>query len=390
MSALKTTINFLPSWANAPQAKRLPVFPETKSTSELSTFLACQVRHFYSYGLRRRPLHESAALGFGTLWHLGMAAWWKPGQDAAERFTSAVEAMTSDAVDPFMLVTLTELMRGYTARWSDAGYTAVAIEVEYAMPLVNPDTGEAHPTIGLMGIIDKVVVDATDKPHVMEHKSTQSEIDSGASYWDGVRTLDAQVSGYLDGARSLGYAVDDVIWDVVRKPTLKPYKATPEEERKYTQEKSRACKGCKKNPGVTHEEMVDDVAVSCVDGRIVTDAGGKLYATMRENDETPTEYGERIGADIAANPAKYFARGPIVRLEADELRHRRDTWHEIRQMADVAAAGWRVHNRFACRDFGGCDFRAVCEGRASIDDDTLFTKKTPRMQQIAHGEGETR
>lgn len=350
MSALQCTVTYLPSWEHAPRAKRLPVFPETKSTSELSTWLACQVRHFYSYGLRRRPRVTSEALDFGTLWHLGMAAWWKPGQSIAERFSSAVDAMTTE--HEFMLATLMELMRGYTARWGDAEYRAVAIEVEYAMPLVNPDSNETHPTIGLMGIIDKVVVDGAGKPHVMEHKTTASDIDSGASYWDGVRTLDAQVSGYLDGARSLGYAVDDVIWDVVRKPTLKPYKATPEESRKYKKD-------------------------------------GTLYANQRAEDETPEEYGARIAADIAENPAKYFARGPIVRLEEDELRHRRDTWHSVRQMADVSAAGWRVHNRFACRDFGGCDFKEVCEGRASIDDETKFVTKSPRMQQIARGQGET-
>jgi len=356
MSALKTTIDFLPSWKNAPHARSLPIFQETKSNSELSAWLACQVRHLYSYGLRRKPRHESEALSFGTLWHLGMAAWWKPGQTPVDRFSAAVDAMATD--NAFMLATLTELMRGYTARWADAGYTAVAIEVEYAMPLVSPDTGETHPTIGLMGIIDKVVRDARQKHHVMEHKSTGSDIDTGASYWDAVRTLDAQVSGYLDGARSLGYEdIDDVIWDVVRKPTLKPYKATPEEERKYT-------KPTKKDPEP------------------------RLYASQRIEDETPEKYGARIAEDIAANPAKYFARGPIVRLEADELRHRRDTWHAIRQMADVAAAGWRVHNRFACRDFGGCDFKAVCEGRASIEDDTLFTTKAPRMQLNARGEGE--
>lgn len=351
MSALACTVNFLPSWENASdpcdRARHLPVFQETKSNSELSTFLACQVRHRYSYGLRRKPRIAFEALDFGSLWHLGMAAWWKPGQEPADRFTSAVEAMTTDAVSPFMLATLTELMRGYTARWSDAQYTSVAIEVEFSMPLVNPDTDETHPTVGLMGIIDKIVIDGADKSHVMEHKSTQSEIDTGASYWDHVRTLDAQVSGYLDGARALGYDVADVIYDVVRKPTLRPYKATPEEDRKYT-------KPTKKDPEP------------------------RLYATQRENDETPEEYGLRIQADIAANPAKYFARGPIVRLEADELRHRRDTWHTVRQMADVTAAGWAVHNRFACDQFSGCEFKDVCEGRASIEDETRFITKAPR------------
>lgn len=360
--SLPATINYLPSWANATDPSdvprlaktHLPVFQETKSNSELSAWLACQVRHFYSYVLRKRSRLANEALDFGTLWHLGMAAWWKPNLTAQERFSDAVDAMTSDDVDPFMLVTLTELMRGYTARWCDAPYVALAIEIEGAMPLINPDTGEAHPTIGLMGVLDKIVSDG--RLHVMEHKTTGSDIESGSSYWDRVRTLDAQVSTYLDLARTLGFDVEDVIYDVVRKPTIKPLKATPEEKRKYT-------KPTKKDPEP------------------------RLYANQRLADETPEEYGARVRADILENPGDYFARGPIVRLEADELRHRRDTWHAIRQMADVERAGWRVHNRFACGDFGGCEFRAVCEGRASIADEMQFVTKTPRMQLNARGGG---
>ena len=322
----------------------LPVL-QTKSNSELSTWLACQMRHFYSYGMRRKPARTAEALDFGTLWHLGMAAWWKPNQTPEERFAAAVEAMATD--NAMTLATLTELMRGYTARWSDARYTAVAIEREFSMPLVNPDTGDVHPTVGLMGILDKVVREPGSIDHVLEHKTTASDIESGSSYWDRVRTLDSQVSGYMDGARALGFDVVDCIYDVVRKPTIKPYKATPEESRKYKKD-------------------------------------GTLYANQRETDETPEEYAVRLAADIAENPGKYYARGTIVRLEADELRHRRDTWSIVAQMS----TGLRpVHNRFACGDFGGCDFKAVCEGRADINDPTLFVTKESRAAVIARGKG---
>lgn len=350
MTVDSSVIRYLPSWEFATDPSdepkhRLPVFTETKSNSELSAFLACQVRHWFSYGLRRKPRTTSEPLTFGVLWHEGLAAWWTPGLSPAERFEAGAAAMDKDGVNPFTLVVLTELLLGYTARWEDSPYVAVAIEREFTMPLVNPDTGETHPTIGLLGILDKVVFDG--RHHVMEHKTTQSDIDIGSSYWDRVRTLDAQVSMYLDGGRALGFDVNDVIYDVVRKPTLKPYKATPEEDRKYT-------KPTKKDPVP------------------------RLYASQRLEDETPEAYALRIRADILENPAKYFARGTIVRLESDELRHRRDTWHTVRQMREAELAGWRVHNRFACSDFGGCDFREVCEGRASIDDDTYFTNKERR------------
>jgi hypothetical protein len=341
VSALKTTVTFLPSWhAETERARHLPLYTETKSNSELSTWLACQVRHHYSYGLRRKPRVTSDALSFGTLWHEGMAAWWGAAGD--DRLLAGLAAFAG--ASPFVLETLTRLLIGYTARWGEAGYTAVAIEQEFTTALVNPDTGETHPTIGLLGILDKVVTDTAGTPHVMEHKTSSADISTGASYWDRVRTLDAQVSGYIDGARSLGFDVPDVIYDVVAKPTIKPLKATPEEKRKYT-------KPTKANPEP------------------------RLYANQRIEDETPEAYGERLSKDIAENPHEYFARGTIVRLEADELRHRRDTWEMVRQMRAIERP---VHNRFACDQFSGCSYREVCEGRADIMDEMKFVTKEPR------------
>ena len=43
--------------------------------------------------------------------------------------------------------------------------------------------------------------------------------------------IDGQVSGYYVGASTLGYEVDVCLYDVIRKPTIRPYKATPEESR---------------------------------------------------------------------------------------------------------------------------------------------------------------
>jgi hypothetical protein len=212
----------------------------------------------------------------------------------------------------------------------------------------------------------------------VEHKSTSLEIGQGSSYWRRL-LLDGQVSTYKTGVRAFGYEPVGTLYDVVRKVQLRPQLATPVEERKYTQPKDRACKECKKkNPTpAPHVEKVgegDDARdVACIDGRIVTDPGGKLYANLRERDETPDEYRERVRADIAANPDKYFQRGLVVRLEQEERDAAKDAWELARQIRDSQLEGRWPRNPEACDSYGAmCAFWSVCTGETTIDDPTRF------------------
>src|SRR5690606_34963330 len=201
------------------------------------------------------------------------------------RLVAGIEAMRAGEVyDPYALVMAEELLVAYTARWGDSGLEAVAVEAEFNMPLTNPETGAASRTFRRGGKIDAVVRSPDGALHIVEHKTTASDIEQGSTYWRKVQALDTQVSTYMAGARSLGFDVVDCIYDVVRKPALKPLKATPVESRKYT-------------------------------------AKGFLYANQREADETPEEYRTRLRADICERTERYFARGQIVRLAEDERDH---------------------------------------------------------------------
>lgn len=227
--------------------------------------------------------------------------------------------------------------------------------------------------------------------YVTEHKTTAYEIGSGSTYWQRLK-LDSQVSNYLVGARALGHEPAGVLYDVVRKVRLEPYKATPEELRKYTEPKSRACKECRKKspaPG-PHVETVDDAEVECVDGRIVTDPGGRLYASMRAEDETPEEYRMRVRADIGANPEKYFQRGTIVRLEEEERDAAADTWAIAEQIRASQKSGrWR-RNLDTCDSFGSfCAYWSVCTGEADIGDPTRFrdAKEHEELDEVVEDNG---
>lgn len=334
------------------------------TNSEFREARACLRRHHFKYGLKRRPRTNAEPLTFGTLFHKGQEAWhslWN--RPAEERYNAAIEAIRAAAVkaaergeplSEYAIVTCEELTLGYTARWGDDSFRTIAVERSFEMPLVNPATGAASRTFQLGGKVDAIVQTPDGKLHVLEHKTTGSDIELGSLYWEKVRALDTQVSQYIAGAKAIGFDVEDCIYDVVRKPGIKPLKATPEESRKYTKPK-----------------MKDGVVVE----------PSRLYADQRETDETPEEFRFRLRQDILARPDRYFARGTVVRLEAEERDHAFDVWQAAKMINEAERSGYRPKNPDACASFGGCLYLPVCSGQASINDDRIF-----RTADVAHEE----
>lgn len=365
------------------------------SNSEIRTFRRCAREHHFAYRLRRRPKEKAAALRFGTLLHVALEAWWKCTGNAEARFVAAIEALrASGESDAFDLVKAEELMLGYTARWGEEAYETIAVEEQFDAPLVNPATGAESRTFRLGGKLD-AIVRRTHKS-LLEHKSTSEDISDGADYWRVVSALDSQVSGYMPGARALGHDVLDCIYDVIRKPGIQQLEATPVENRKYKVMRDKACPECKKKnaPPAPHmievgkadsepgEEASEPRIVECRGGRVVTDPGGQLYANLRDRDETPEEFRLRLREKIGEAPTKYFARGTVVRLEADERDHAFDTWQYARLIREAELEQRFPRNPDACRRYGRfCDYFPVCSGESSIDDDNRF-----RTAETAHEE----
>lgn len=359
------------------------------TNSELREARACLRRHRFKYILRRRPLVGAEPLTFGTLFHVGQEVLWTGPGPLDEKLDSAISAIRKAAdeamakgerVNAYTVVTIEELTVAYVAKWSDSNLRAVAVEQTFDLPLVNPETGRESRTFRLGGKFDGVVVDEEGRLHVLEHKTTASDLEFGSLYWAKVKALDTQVSHYIAGAKAAGYDVEDCIYDVVRKPGIRPLKATPAEERKYTEPKSKACPACKKKGGAeTAPHEVDGLL--CTEGRIITDPGGRLYKNQREADETPEEFRDRLAAQIVERPERYFARGTVVRLEAEEREFAFDIWQAAKLLNEAERSGYAPKNPDACSTFGTCEYLQVCSGEASIDDDTLYrTASTPHEE----------
>lgn len=289
---------------------------ELLTHSRLSCFRSCPRRHLlrYEYGLR--PEIEGHALRVGKAFHAAV--------EAAAKGVNVDVAIEAGLDDPYDLALVAAMFDGHERRWTEYPVTHVAAELPFDLPLVNPTTGRAAPKWRLAGKIDRIVRLEDGRLALMEYKSTSRDFAPGADYWTKLH-LDQQLSIYVIAAREMGYDVATVLYDVTRRPALRPYKATPTEARKFTKD-------------------------------------GRLYANQRENDETSEEYAARVAADIAEKPDHYFARIEIARLDQDLDECRAELWSQASALRDAKRMGRWYRNPDAC--FGQsfkCDFVPVCQ-----------------------------
>ena len=311
------------------------------TASRLRTVRDCARKEYLSYVERWRPAQEPEYFRVGTLVHLGLEAWTivRAAHDEGA-LEAALAAVAGKAFDAFEQVRVDELLRGYDLRWRDEPFELVAVEQEFRTKLLNPETFAASRTWEAAGKIDGILL-VGGRKLILEHKTAGEEIsDPTGSYWLKLQ-MDHQVSIYFLGAESLGHQVEGCLYDVLRKPALRPYLATPPEQRKYTQEKRDKKTG----------ELLEPA---------------RLYANQHAEDETPFDYGVRVRAEIEGNPDRYYARREIPRMNSQVEEFMYDAWAQANAMREIHRAAERKgplavpRNPEACFRFGSCPYWEIC------------------------------
>lgn len=299
------------------------------TNSRINAFATCPRKHDLQYNQRIRPISKPYPLRFGTLVHIGLESWWKHTINrmaaVAKAFADAIQADTHDDYDQWDLIKATELLAGYDARWSADEWETIHVEHEFRLPILGQHT--------LGGKLDALARKrSTGDVYVIEHKTSSEDISPGSNYWRRL-ILDSQVSTYDRAAKDLGHGPSGVLYDVLSSDLPKPYKATPEEKRKYTK-------------------------------------AGKLYANQREEDEPADEYRARVRAYIADNPDLVYQRATVARTEADEAEAREDLefWAKA-----IIRGGYAAKNPKSCKTFGyECPYIPICTRVSSAEDRTLY------------------
>lgn len=309
------------------------------TVSRLKAFRSCARKHDLRYVKKFVPAARKESLSIGTLFHKGLEAWWNM-NDLGFALSMIAASAHQMGVDDEITVRVSEMVRGYVNSWAPVRdqYEVVGVEQEFHCALINPDTMAASHTWEIAGKLDLVLREkATGFKVLVEHKTTSDDISDDSAHYFKKLALDAQLSMYHVGGESLGHSFEKIIYDVTSKPTTKRKLATPIEDRKYT-------------------------------------AAGKLYANQRETDETLTEFAERIRADIAERPERYYRRVETVRLENEILESMRDVWHDARIIRESEIAGRAPRNPDACTQFGTCEYFDVCALGVDPEKSTMFRK----------------
>lgn len=203
------------------------------------------------------------------------------------------------------------------------------------------------------------------KAFLWETKTSSEDISPGSTFWK--RTiLDPQLSLYLPAIRKLGHDPHGAVYDVCRKVALRPG-AIPLVD----------SDGIK----IVHDSA--GLRVRTKDGKKWRQTGdAEAGFVLQSRPETPEEYGLRCLEAISEDPAKYYARGVVVRLEADEREAAFDLWNTGQQMREARRLKVYPRNTDSCMSWGSeCSYLNVCAGMMDLSDPLFF-----RFEEDVHEE----
>lgn len=315
------------------------------TNSAQTTYAKCPRKYLnrYIFGVRKRG--TAFNLWFGDVVHKALETYWKARQASGSRvgtrehLEAGLATLPKDA-DPFVLARLQIMLAAYAARWNPIRCTVLHVELPFDLPLRNPRTKEEHRLYRRAGKID-LILQFANGVVLVEHKTSSEDLSDGGSYQSRL-ALDEQIAYYHEALESLGMQVTEIIYDVLKKPTLKPIKATPEEKRVYT-------KVTKKNPE------------------------SRLRAGQFETDETVEDYKSRLAAKILERPEDTIYQIKIPRTSSQRRGARWDIWSRAEIMRFSIENDYFPMASGACFKFGSaCEYLEVCKGTDSLDNPNRF------------------
>jgi hypothetical protein len=228
------------------------------------------------------------------------------------------------------------LMRGYSRRWAETPYIVDEVESVVESELWNPESGRRSRTFRLAGKLD-VTGWLNGRRVIIDHKTASDDIgDPNSPYWRQL-IVEAQPSYYSLMEWLNGRKVDDVVWDVVKKPAIRP-----KEVAKKDQEATL-------RTGLYFGSGLSD------------DAKAYLRETGRENFEM---YEARLAYDCAETRTEwYFQRRSILRLDSALSEYATDLWENAQEVLHSRNTGRHAKNHKACLYKNTpCKFLGICSG----------------------------
>lgn len=253
------------------------------------------------------------------------------------------------------------LMVGYETRWGEPDFEVLGVEELVQTDLYNPATQARSRTFTLAGKLDLSAV-REGRRTLFDHKTTSEDIkDPAAVYWRQL-VVEAQPSHYMLLQWLNGNKIDAAVWDVMRKPDIRP---------KEVSKKDR--------------ELAIRYGSYCGE-KVSKESLDELVTTERENFEL---YEARLVNDCTVNrPEHYFQRRTVPRLDLELHEHAVEVWDYSQEIITARRLSRHPKNSGACITFGRpCVFLGICSGHDEATSDNWKSKTQVHRELEIAGDG---
>lgn len=205
------------------------------SNSEVGTYLACELKHFFAFGLNVAPKKNSKALSRGIIGHKALAIYYQALKEGSDKVLARKLALSfimeiinendkEFLYDEFMLNELYQLVRDYLEFYESDPFKVILVEEELVW--------EYQPSVGYGMRLD-LLAQWTGGPNagkyaLIDHKFVYRFKTQDMLY------INSQLPKYKAVLEQKGYRVDQTILNQVCYRTRKTSPLSPEE--KYSRE----------------------------------------------------------------------------------------------------------------------------------------------------------
>lgn len=299
------------------------------TTSMVKCFKTCRKRYKYEYIDLLKPRVKPQALDIGTMYHAMLEQYAIKGD---------INIPLPDQVDEYNFVVAKAMANAYVEFITDKKIEFVEVELPFIVAI---GYGKR-----LRGKIDAVIV-RNGEVFLLEHKTTSQYGDNYLSslLWE------EQATNYLFAfnkliehgeVQGISQKALGMFYIIAEKPTIKPYKATPVEQRKYKKD-------------------------------------GSLYANQREYDESLEDFEKRLQEWYRAEERVHI--NYVYRTPDELTSHVKDLNLMIKDMIYAEKEETFYRNPEACKILP-CPYRDLCLTEDQEIREVLFVTKTKKNEEL--------
>jgi len=261
------------------------------------------------------------------------------------------------------------ILTGYEARWGASEWEAIAVEEPFEVPVVDPDKLLEHP-YKLVGMIDTRVKGYGYKNVMIEHKTTKTDFSRPDTHYFDKLSHDQQISIYSLAAIASGHPLEGTIYDVIRRPSIRPKKIPKGSPKKCYEEG---------DIGTVAEIITQGnywgIRVTPKTEADVTNSSEK---TIQESAEL---FGLRVLYNCLEYPDNHYHRTDLITRRSEFLLAETvpALWHLAEEISDARKEGKLsrfYQNSGSCYSFSTpCEFLSLCQGVSHIDNDEHWEER---------------